>query len=94
MNKVPVGVFTVQHLERNRSILRIPPENALNRWDGFSGMELIQIGLNGTKYDEYFNEFISKLEQRLIQYGLKLTKRKRVWEGFKIAVDLWDKLKP
>ena len=68
----PIGVFTLQMLAGNRTLLRVPPSS---QWSsvGLSGLELMKMGLAGSEYDQHFNYFIQRLKGELKRLGLKET---------------------
>ena len=81
-NKKPIGAFTLKVPENNRVILRVPLASQ-RTWGHLSAQEQIQIGLQGSKYDKHLNTFVSSLDERLTEYGLKITWYKKLWYELK-----------
>ncbi len=93
MNRIPVGAFTLQSLGGNRTVLIVPPCSEWGRYDLNPG-ELAVMAYSGSQYDEHFSQFVKSLEERLADYGLKVTLRKRLWRGFKELIGVYKAVKP
>jgi len=100
MSKTPIGVFTLLLLGSNRIMLRVSPRSRWHHDFDLTPGETMKLGLiehdeNDRKfYDEQFEEFFKSLEDRLTHYGLKITRRKRLWRGLEKIIEIWNKVKP
>ncbi|MBA7604157.1 hypothetical protein ES703_11276 [subsurface metagenome] len=82
-SKVPIGVFALHLLGSNRIMLRVPPRSRWHHDGELSPGELIRMAYSKSQYDEHFGQFIKSLEDRLTEYGLKVTPFKRFWKWLK-----------
>jgi len=71
LSKIPVGAFTLQKLSEVNTIeVRIPPHSEWGRYDLNPG-ELAVMAYSRPEYDEYFSQFIKRLQAKLKPRGLK-----------------------
>ena len=91
--KQPIGAFTLQSLGSNRTMLTVLPRS---RWgDGnLTPTELAILAYNVSHYDEYFVQFIKRLDERLAHYGLRVTWYKRLWRVIKELLEIAKVIKP
>ena len=100
MSKTPIGAFTLLLLGSNRIILRVPPRSRWHHDFGLTPVETLTLGFiandeNDRKfYDEQFCQFIKGLEDRLGDYGLKVTWYKRLWRVIKELLGIAKAVKP
>ena len=93
VSKIPIGAFTLQVLETDRIMLRVPPPSQ-RTWGHLSALEKINMARNESKYEDHFSEFIKSLEDRLTHYGVKITLPKRLWRGLREFLRIYKALKP
>jgi hypothetical protein len=89
----PIGAFTLQSLGSNRTMLTVLPRS---RWGNgnLTPTELAILAYSGDEYDEYFCQFIKRLDDKLTHYGLKLTWYKRIWRAFEKLIDIYKTVRP
>jgi hypothetical protein len=76
--KRPIGAFTLHKLNSNRTMVTVLPRSDWGQ-GVLTANELAILAYSGDEYDEYFCQFIKRLEGKFERYGLKVTWRKKLW---------------